>query len=221
MSFATRSMSPETRLPVRRRQLLLLTWHVARRCNSLSIRFCFGAIAATLFLSACHSRQTATPPPSSLKTTTETVSDPCAPSPENSDPCGVVYDFWLQKFSDFDEELSHAIVALGAPIPPQVILREAIDPAADEDPFPAVDKLRFCSEDLRFIKAPPGGASRHPHDAARIATYAKACPKFEAAAAVFDEAFKSGPLALVGTGQRLIKEGEAVLCDGGIGCPKG
>jgi hypothetical protein len=183
------------------------------------------AIVATVILSGCGSRQAAAPSPS--KTTTDAASsDPCAPTSANSDPCGSRLDFWVEKFSDFDEELSHATVVLGAPVPPHVLIREAIDPAAADDPFYAVEKLRSCSENLRFIGELPGGASSHPKDAASIATYAKACPKFEAAAAVFEEALKratsrSSGFALMRTGQLLINHGEAVLCDGGIGCPKG
>jgi hypothetical protein len=185
------------------------------------IRSCACAIALVLLLPACGSRVNATSPLSS-ETTTQVATDPCAPSAGNPDPCGSEYDFWLEKFSSFDEELSHAIVVLGRPTPPQVILRPAIDPACcDEDPLSAVDKLRSCSENLRFIREPPGGASRHPESTATMATYANACPKFEAAAAVFDEAFKSNSVALIVTGQRLIKEGEAILCSGRIHCPSG
>ena len=188
------------------------------------IRIGICALAAVIVVAGCDSgapeRRAASAPAVTTRSTsriTPSTVDPCEPTAQELDPC-YKRQFWLDQFDQFDSMISDAITALSPPYSPATILAEANSPASyNEDPLGGAYRLRDCLASLRFIGKPPELYARRG-DAASFAAYSNACPKFEAAAAVFITAFGKDDPQLITGGQRLLREGEAMLCEGGLHC---
>ena len=186
------------------------------------IRIGICALAAVIVAAGCDAgapkrRAASAPAATTVSTSRITIVDLCEPTAEDLDPC-FKREFWLEQFAEFDSKISDAITALSPPYSPATILAEANSPASyDEDPLGGAYRLRDCLASLRFIGKPPE-LYAHRGDAAFFAAYLNACPKFEAAAAVFITAFTKNDLQLITAGQRLLHEGEAMLCERGVHC---
>jgi hypothetical protein len=171
--------------------------------------------AVILIVSGCGERRAHEA--SQMPATTSAVSDvrdPCADAA--TDPCGVHFGFWLEELGYFEEGLDDAISAMGPNVSPRTILEEADETDPVDDPLAATDVLEACSSTLRRLGRPPGGPIRQRRDVARVDAYIAACPKFEAAAAVFGKGLAANDRALVTTGQELLAEGVRELCSAGI-----